>query len=288
MRALQRLSAWGKQHPRALGSLSGAGLGGLGDLASQRIEKAERVDLWRSSLVSLWYSGAGWFFWTPFLAWQTRAFGAHGLTSVVGKVATFNAAVSSIDITGFHLVAIAPRVGLDEALRTLREGYSETVFMGLALWTPGMAECFKGLNVSRGLRSDAEGHSVLFLRGALSVRSRLHCSRRTHATGCVEATNRQARMAFAGAGFWALRHGSDIPGGAAAPAVAHGVSSRPHLHFKTPKQPPIHTYSQPPFIAPIHTLFTPYSHPVLHLRYTLDVVWACVLSYLSNARRAAS
>ena len=141
--ALRRLNAWGAKHPRALGSISGAGLGGAGDLASQRLERAERADIWRSSLVSLWYASSAWFFWAPFLAWQARAFGESGLASLACKVATFNAAVATFDITGFHLVAMAPRVGLDEALRALREGYFQTVAVGWSLWTPGMAVVYR-------------------------------------------------------------------------------------------------------------------------------------------------
>ena len=144
---LGRLSAWSKAAPGRFGAAAGVVLGGAGDLAAQRLEQANvapaEADVHRTALVSVWYGGAAIAFWRPFFAWQGRRFPTTDLASIAGKVLSFNLALATVDIAGFHLVAIAPRTGLEPALRALVEGYRETVTTGWGLWVPGMALVYR-------------------------------------------------------------------------------------------------------------------------------------------------
>lgn len=128
----QSISAWGKRHPALLNTITATSLGGIGDLAAQTVEGADEYDIGRTGWVSTYYAGAAFTFWTPLFAWNERTFGARGMRAVLSKVAVFNIAAATVDIVGFHLVAIAPRTGIAEAMKTLQEGYSETLVTGLA------------------------------------------------------------------------------------------------------------------------------------------------------------
>ena len=57
----------------------------------------------------------------------------------MGKVLSYNAAIATVDITGFHIVSLTPQVGLQKALATLQEGYKEAAVAGLGLWLPMMS-----------------------------------------------------------------------------------------------------------------------------------------------------
>lgn len=141
-RELQTFSEWGKRNPLILNATAACVLGGSGDLIAQEIEGAECMDLKRTACVCAWYAPAAVLFWTPFMGMQERLLGSSGVKSVVGKVVSYNLAVSTVDITGFNIVSLTPQVGWDKAVTTLRETYQESVLAGLGLWLPAMTIIF--------------------------------------------------------------------------------------------------------------------------------------------------
>jgi len=113
-------------------------LGGTGDMFAQVIEGTDRIDAKRTACACAWYGPAALMFWTPYMAWQERLFGSSGLRSVLCKVAGYNLAIATVDISGFHLVSLTPQVGLQKAALTLHDGYLDALTAGLCLWLPTM------------------------------------------------------------------------------------------------------------------------------------------------------
>ena len=136
---LRGASAWGKRHPTTLNVIAATLLGGTGDVLAQRVEGEEKTDLKRTLCVCAWYAPAACLFWTPFMTLQERLLGGSGLKAVIGKVASYNLAVATVDISGFHIVSLTPRIGFDAAVQALCDGYTEAVAAGLGLWLPAMS-----------------------------------------------------------------------------------------------------------------------------------------------------
>jgi len=142
VRGLRDFSAWGKRHPTMLNVAAGTVLGGTGDVLAQVLEGAEHIDAKRTACVCAWYGPAALFFWTPYMNLAERLYGSSGMKSVVCKAVSYNIAMATVDITGFHIVSLTPQVGFEKAVTTLKEGYSETVVAGLSLWGPAMTLIF--------------------------------------------------------------------------------------------------------------------------------------------------
>ena len=143
--SLRAFSAWGERNPSALNVMAATTLGGAGDVGAQLIEGADglgALDAKRTACVCAWYAPAALFFWTPFMGGVERTFGTSGAKSVAAKVLCYNLAISTVDITGFHLVSLTPQVGAEKAVQTLREGYADAVAAGCSLWVPAMTLIF--------------------------------------------------------------------------------------------------------------------------------------------------
>lgn len=143
--SLRAFSAWGERNPSALNVMAATTLGGAGDVGAQLIEGADGLgvlDAKRTACVCAWYAPAALFFWTPFMGGVERTFGTSGAKSVAAKVLCYNLAISTVDITGFHLVSLTPQVGAEKAVQTLREGYADAVAAGCSLWVPAMTLIF--------------------------------------------------------------------------------------------------------------------------------------------------
>ena len=135
--------------PRVFTMLAATASGGAGDVVAQSVECAAaasaapsppaRVDASRAAACAGYYAAAAYAFWHPFFDGLDRRFGcsSSSLRALAAKVALTNfVAIPLLDIPGFYVCAIAPRIGLEEALHRLRTDYRQAVFAAWVVWLP--------------------------------------------------------------------------------------------------------------------------------------------------------
>jgi protein Mpv17 len=139
--------AWGAENEEILGGMAGLVFGGIGDALAQRAERREEKnspggvqhhhDVTRTLIVGSYCATMAIIFWHPLFLWMDQSFGEAGMKSVLCKVLVDNLlALPLVDVPGFYVFTIAPRLGLVNALERLREDYRNIVVAGWMLWIP--------------------------------------------------------------------------------------------------------------------------------------------------------